>query len=331
MQTNRHPNLHGLVVADQFRDFDAFREAVQGWDLDFRQIDRGKFSGQLSHIITPSVILTRCAMSRKVDQYGAPPPGFRTFGLPAADGFHLRWRARDVGPGTLFQFKGNELDCVSNPGFDVFTISISEEALEETARRRNLHSVDDFLPPFDTIQCSAAILSRLRKLAANLTASAIARPDLITKPSFHRQFVSELQEGILEAVSHRHKVSRKRPMPLLRSMALKKALEIIRDRVSDGITVASVEEETGASSRTLRYAFEEEFGLPPKQYIQAYRLSRVRARLRKTEGPSMRISDAANEYGFWHMGQFARDYQRMFDELPSATARRHPDFRAAMK
>ena len=31
------------------------------------------------------------------------------------------------------------------------------------------------------------------------------------------------------------------------------------------------------------------------------------------------VADAANEWGFWHMGQFAKDYRRMFGELPSET------------
>jgi len=29
----------------------------------------------------------------------------------------------------------------------------------------------------------------------------------------------------------------------------------------------------------------------------------------------------ANAWGFWHMGQFARDYRRLFGELPSDTLR----------
>jgi len=33
------------------------------------------------------------------------------------------------------------------------------------------------------------------------------------------------------------------------------------------------------------------------------------------------IADLANEWGFWHMGQFAKDYQRQFGELPRDTLR----------
>ena len=31
------------------------------------------------------------------------------------------------------------------------------------------------------------------------------------------------------------------------------------------------------------------------------------------------ISDAANAWGYWHLGQFAADFRNMFGELPSKT------------
>ncbi|MCK5375915.1 MAG: helix-turn-helix domain-containing protein, partial [Acidobacteria bacterium] len=31
------------------------------------------------------------------------------------------------------------------------------------------------------------------------------------------------------------------------------------------------------------------------------------------------VTDVANNWGFWHMGQFAADYRKMFGELPSQT------------
>ena len=35
-----------------------------------------------------------------------------------------------------------------------------------------------------------------------------------------------------------------------------------------------------------------------------------------------RVTDVANEWGFWHLGQFAADYRRHFGELPSETFER---------
>ncbi len=79
---------------------------------------------------------------------------------------------------------------------------------------------------------------------------------------------------------------------------------------------------SGVSYRTLNYAFLERFGVAPKQYLQAIRLDGARKDLRKL-GPNCAIIDAANTWGFWHMGQFGKDYKRQFGELPSETLRRH--------
>ncbi len=68
----------------------------------------------------------------------------------------------------------------------------------------------------------------------------------------------------------------------------------------------------------MNYAFKEYFGVTPKEYLQTVRLHGVRRELQAYDGEAV-IADIANNWGFWHMGQFAADYRRMFGELPSAT------------
>ena len=77
-----------------------------------------------------------------------------------------------------------------------------------------------------------------------------------------------------------------------------------------------------ASERTLNYAFMERFGLSPALYMKVQRLNGVRRDLRGHQEPSMNVADVANKWGFWHLGQFARDYRNLFCELPSATYKR---------
>jgi AraC family ethanolamine operon transcriptional activator len=99
------------------------------------------------------------------------------------------------------------------------------------------------------------------------------------------------------------------------------AVALARDSARNIHTVAELSRLSGASDRTLRRGFRERFETSPKAYLQAQRLIGVRRRLRAT-GAEVPISDIANEWGFWHMGQFAADYRRQFSELPSETARR---------
>ncbi|RKX37917.1 MAG: hypothetical protein DRP64_16575 [Verrucomicrobia bacterium] len=59
--------------------------------------------------------------------------------------------------------------------------------------------------------------------------------------------------------------------------------------------------------------------MSPKNYINAMRLNGVHKQLRGAQPGQIRVADAANNWGFWHMGQFAADYRKLFGENPSAT------------
>jgi AraC family ethanolamine operon transcriptional activator len=85
--------------------------------------------------------------------------------------------------------------------------------------------------------------------------------------------------------------------------------------------VQTVTRAAGVSWRTVDYGFRELFGVTPKQYLQATRLDGVRKEMHR-QGPSAKITDVANDWGFWHREQFAADDKRQFGELPSETQRR---------
>ena len=85
------------------------------------------------------------------------------------------------------------------------------------------------------------------------------------------------------------------------------------------MSIESLCRQSGASWRTLNRAFLERFDQSPKTYYIHLRLNGVRKTLLK--GDAETVSEAANRYGFWHLGQFARDYRRFYGELPSQTLR----------
>ena len=62
----------------------------------------------------------------------------------------------------------------------------------------------------------------------------------------------------------------------------------------------------------------ERYGLGPMAYFKALRLNAVRVALKVTPAA---VSEAAREFGFHHLGNFAADYRRLFGERPSETLR----------
>ena len=103
-----------------------------------------------------------------------------------------------------------------------------------------------------------------------------------------------------------------------RRRALLRAIDRMLANLEEPISIEEICNESGASWRTLDRAFKEQFGQGPKSYYMRLRLNRVREDLLAGSFNGT-ITDAANRQGFWHMGQFARDYRRFFGELPSET------------
>jgi AraC family ethanolamine operon transcriptional activator len=77
--------------------------------------------------------------------------------------------------------------------------------------------------------------------------------------------------------------------------------------------------ELGVSERTLHYAFQEVRGLSPMAYFRAIRLNAVRQELKAAAANMATVHEIAQRWGFWHTGEFAAAYRRLFGELPSQT------------
>lgn len=116
-----------------FQDFDELTETARAWDLEFSQLDRGHFDGELAQIGNERLNLSYARFARHLLQKGAPPQGFRTFVIPADSEQRFLWRRKEITGAHVPVFpKGGELDAVSWSGFQVFTLSFSEEMFLDT-------------------------------------------------------------------------------------------------------------------------------------------------------------------------------------------------------
>lgn len=92
------------------------------------------------------------------------------------------------------------------------------------------------------------------------------------------------------------------------------------------ITVVDLCQRFQISRRTLQYAFQDVMGMSPNAYLRTIRLNGVRRCLRDPKSGVMSVQQAAADWGFWHLSQFARDYQGLFGELPSERLKRRSAF-----
>jgi AraC family ethanolamine operon transcriptional activator len=88
-----------------------------------------------------------------------------------------------------------------------------------------------------------------------------------------------------------------------------------------GISISEVCRALEVSETQLRRAFRDVVHCSPKRLFTVRALNAARAALMDARPEDTTVSDTAAEFGFWHFGRVARDYRRLFGELPSATLR----------
>ena len=309
------------LISLRFSDIDALNETLAAWDTDFRQLDRGGLSADLLQVGGNDLLLTKAQFNRRIDQQGTAPAGAFTFAVPRSEPSSIVWRSRRVPQGSMIVYRpGSEIDGASKPGFSVLTLSIAAELFEAACLRAGRSDLVQAAHEFELVTPDPAALHRFvigMELAAR---SAAAAPDAVEHARVLGVRLDALTGLAIEALAS-SRPTPKAPFTSLRSRAIRRAVEHLREHENECVTVASLCNAAEISERTLQYAFVERFDVTPKRYVQAHRMHAVRNRL-KSHSSAAYVSDIANHFGFWHMGQFAKDYRRQFGELPSETLTR---------
>jgi AraC-like DNA-binding protein len=110
-------------------------------------------------------------------------------------------------------------------------------------------------------------------------------------------------------------------LPKAPTTRVRKAARLLRERYASApeqtINVAEVSEDVGMSYHWLVHSFTSEFGLPPYQYVQALRLSRLRALLRRGPSAGLRgLEDIAIAVGFCDKSHLHRSVKRQYGISP---------------
>lgn len=309
-----------FVVRHEFDDVDELAEVGRTWDLDFRQLSRGAFAGDVYQAGTPSFQLARTRLRGVVHQHGTTPPGLLTFAVPAVGDIDLVWRGHTIGRDSVMVHRpSSELESVSGADFDIFLVSVSMDSLEQAFERLGTTGSRRHVAGLEITQVEPLVLDRLRRWVNLALTSVFDEPCFLDRRPIVDQMKSAAADRLARCLRPGLEGDRS-PARIQRRRGVENAIRLARRQARSITSVVQLSRLSGVSERTLRRGFHERFRTSPKAYLQAQRLIGVRRRLRATR-ESISISDIANEWGFWHMGQFAADYRRHFGELPSETVR----------
>jgi len=317
------PDSELIAIAGQFAEFDQLMEFAAAWDVDFRQIGRGALNATFSQALGESWSFAKARFERPAWQQGAAIPGMRTFAILDRNAPENDWCGRAFSPDTIAVFASDgEFQSISQPGFDVHTLSFTDEQLAAACERLGIPDVTEkFSSSGAILQIDRWQTSVLRQLV-NSSLQALCGTGLSgTGWTGIAHICDKVAEHLVMLLTDSSRMNRT-PSQRLRSMTIRRAFEVIEDGLEKCISVREVARASGISRRALEYAFRDQYGFSPKAFINSQRLVRVRRDLR-SKPDQVPIAEIANRWGFWHMGQFAHDYRHQFGELPSQTAVHH--------
>jgi AraC family transcriptional regulator, ethanolamine operon transcriptional activator len=304
-------------------DLEAFVARVQGFRLQLLQIEPGPFTANGSQAYVGDVLTGTAYFGRALIQTWETPAHSTTIAVKTTRAPAL-WQGTSFGPSDiLVASPESRIELASQPGFGIASVSFSEQDFQRAARLRGGSST------FDQRKCvlvrlpSALAARSIRTTIRTIISAVSPHPPGSRTHKGEQPNRVDLLNLIVDAVSGGALLDSSKTNTE-RAQALDQAISVIKERPAEVLTVAELRRLSGASERTLHYAFVERYGMPPARFMKACRLNGARKDLSGVDSLAVKVSDIANKWGFWHLGQFAKDYRLWFGELPSETCRRVP-------
>jgi AraC family ethanolamine operon transcriptional activator len=147
------------------------------------------------------------------------------------------------------------------------------------------------------------------------------QPDFLQQPSCRKIILEDLLPLMIGALPSQPSSPQCSTTSTYTAL-VKRADAYIQDHLEEPLTVRMLMDAIHTSKRTLFYAFENSFGLGPMAYVKAQRLLAVHRRLKAGDPTVDTVTEIAQQYGFWSLGHFGRDYKAMFGEKPSDTLKK---------
>lgn len=302
---------------DPSRTFDQVEAAAEVlrrvWEVDLVQLDSGPVRIDLQAAPRGRCVVYRSRTNRRLIASGRRSPDQVTITPITASSAGGRYRGRELEPGTVLVLDpGGEVFQQMPAGHGQSAISIPIELWDRVTRAES--GEEDLSlrrPGWKVARPTRAAFDRLNRAFA----SVLSRPASGSDPPGADVRLVELA---LETITARDADNLEIPSAVRRRQIARRAEELIRSNLSRPPTVIDLCEATGVSRRTLFYAFEELFGVPPARYAKVLRLHAARrAIIADRHRPC--VQRTARALGFAHEGQFALDYARVFGESPSET------------
>ncbi|MCF5652752.1 helix-turn-helix domain-containing protein [Pseudomonas syringae] len=307
-----------------FRDVHVHAATIQQWNQDYSQLTAGCAESSLMQLTTTGCHLFLEQINQRVVQNGVAPRDKMCFAVPINVPGSIRMQGREVDDSSLFFLHGGEEFMFHMPmGMELLSITFErdlfDEALEQTASAKDLNR----LLRQPVIRVSPQRFAQARRRLLALFSQALVHEDLDStldrarEVALEQAMLSELLQLMIDPACDKHQ----RSPSSTRSFIVEKCHRLATTEMINVPSVIDLCERLQVSRRTVQNSFRSVAETTPLNYLRSVRLNGVRRTLMSTRACELSIGDAAAQWGFYHLSHFAAEYQELFAELPSHTAR----------
>lgn len=315
------PACTTVVRQTRSHDLEEHTQQLLNWDLEYDQLDCGRFDGEFLDVRLAGLQLFRERTSRCLRQRGGLGAGaFSVATMLSGEGELL---INGVRPGRdgLAAVHDGELELTSPADCTLAGVVVDESLLQQTALDMLGRPLDLHRGMTAGVTTSEERIDRFVESLRSTLSRASTRPaeveDVATQVEMRDAVLVQLVR-VLDDARDADAAGRASQ----RKWLVDRACALMMDRLDEQPSLEDVCQAIGASARKLNYCFQDVLGMSPNRYIRALRLNAARRELRRSRDDRLSVYEVAANWGFWHFGRFSCDYKRQFCESPSESLKR---------
>jgi len=318
------PHAAPLVVTGQFDDIDVCAQAIKQLKITGTQLTSGQFVGRVNFADLGSLKFTDVTYNQAMRIKGLKSPHLLGFAI-ALQGNQTQVLVHGcpIKKNDLFGFDPTrENDITTGKNAHLVLANVNLTVFQSQAEQMGYHDLGQKFLQQNSLHFHPASFRHLRAYYQQLSQMLIVQPSLLMQSQAQSHIVENFLPLLMDTLGSG--IRQKKPIikTLRRYPLVKKAEEIAQSYIDKPLTLKQLCDALETSSSALAYGFQDIFGLSPMAYLKIQRLNGVCHALKKADPDTTMVMQVAHQWGFWNAGHFARDYYKMFGELPSETLRK---------
>ncbi len=322
------PHNSDLLISCQFNEIDQFLSYVKPYmDTDAVQLEAGSLQINSHFFLMDGIAIGRYGSSRKLFEKFCLPGGSTLVSFtPPKEGVGAICCGFDAPPDHVGILHSDmEYSSLLPAGFDIVEVTVSNSLLAEYGLTSGKRWQATKIPEQAAFPLPDRRAVRFRNMLYNLFSNQLmlecVQKDRGLTRCFREWVIEESCAMLTKCLSADEPGLRIKQKS--RHDLFQETIKLIDANLCESISTGQLAARLHTSPRIVQYAFKENLGMTPLQYILTRKLHAARTSINNDSSTGrVIVSDIAMLYNISHFGRFSTQYKKMFGESPSTTAKR---------